>query len=116
MSETLISLLRDPAVSLAATIAATFAAGAATVALTYFMITARRQLEAIEAAQAETAAFMANEVRRIGNLLVHERAAQIGAAVRQARSAPTAGRAATPAPRPIAAGEAIHQPLRKTVH
>ncbi len=114
MSETVLTILRDPTVSLAALAVAFAAAAAAWATLPLMLIAVRRRLDAIESAQAETAAFMASETKRLALMIAQQRAEQIGESLRRT-SIPAQDR---PTERSSAAVDAkpVHQPLRKTIH
>ncbi len=110
MSDAFIAFLRDPAVSIGLTIAAAIAAAAATATL----LALRRRMEAIDAAQAKSAAFTAKEVKRLAHLVAQHRAEQIGDVLRQT-GVGAADRLETIQVGP-GDGKPIHQPLRKTIH
>lgn len=122
MPELLLAIVRDPAIALGAAVTAALAWAAFPITL----IALRRRLDRIEAAQAETAAFVAADLKRLGAMIVQQRADQIGDALR--RSHPETGELpATAAQGQRSAnadeqlaqkldGRSITQPLRKTVH
>jgi hypothetical protein len=126
MPELLLAIVRDPAIALGAAVAAALAAALAWAAFPITLIALRRRLDRIEAAQAETAAFVAADLKRLGAMIVQQRADQIGDALR--RSHPETGELpATAAQGQRSAnadeqlaqkldGRSITQPLRKTVH
>jgi hypothetical protein len=126
MPEILLAIVRDPAIALGAAVAAALAAALAWAAFPITLVALRRRLDRIESAQAETAAFMAADLKRLGAMIVQQRADQIGDTLRRShpgtgelpaaaaqgqRSADTANQLADKLD-----GRAITQPLRKTVH
>lgn len=113
MADKVLALLGDPAISVGATVLAAFAAAAAAVTLPLALIAIRRRLDAIDAAQAETAAYLAGEIQRLTRMLAQQRAVQIKQAVRRSPLHETQRPEAAKRP---AGDDAIRQPLRKTVH
>jgi len=113
MADDVLALLGEPAVSAGAAILAAFAAATAAMVLPLALTAIRRRLDAIEAAQAETAAYLAGEIQRLARMLAQQRAAQIKQAVRRPALHETQRPEAAKRP---AGADAIHQPLRKTVH
>jgi hypothetical protein len=122
MPELLLAIVRDPAIALGAAVAAALAWAAFPITL----IALRRRLDRIESAQVDTAAYVAADLKRLGTMIVQQRADQIGGALR--RSHPETGELPTiaaQAQRSVNADEqlaqklgggSITQPLRKTVH
>lgn len=126
MPELLLAIVRDRAIALGAAVAAALAAALAWAAFPITLVALRRRLDRIEAAQAETAAYVAADLKRLGAMIVQQRADQIGDALR--RSHPETGelpKTAAQAQRSANAddqfaqklgGRSVTQPLRKTVH
>ncbi|MEQ9126420.1 MAG: hypothetical protein RIM80_28080 [Alphaproteobacteria bacterium] len=113
MADDVLALLGEPAVSAGAAVLAALAAATAAVILPLGLSAIRRRLDAIEAAQAETAAYLAGEIQRLTRLLAQQRAALFKQAVR--RPALHESQRPEAAKRP-GVMDGIHQPLRKTVH
>lgn len=79
MLELSLDILRDPPIALGAATAAALAWAAFPVTL----IVLRRRLDRSYAAQAETKAFVAVDLKRLGTMIVQQRADQIGDAPRR---------------------------------
>lgn len=116
MPESVLALIANPVFSLAMLGVSAGVAAVACAALPFAMGAVRRRLDALDAAQAETAAFFASETRRLGAMIVQQRAERIGEALRQPTEAnPSNHRRATPV-RAEAEMPISYQPLRKTIH
>lgn len=122
MPELLQVILRDPGIALGAAMVAALASALAWAAFPITLIALRRRLDRIEAAQAETAAYVATELKRHGVMIGQQQANQIGEALRRSQPELTAlAQAAlqSSADKQLAeklGGKAVTQPLRKTVH
>jgi hypothetical protein len=93
---------------LAAVITAT-----AWIAIPVILLTLRKQLESLESAQSETAAFIASEYKRLANMIAQQRSKQIGDALRRStndRQRQTILR------QPPEEASPVQLPLRKTIH
>ena len=114
MFETVSTFVADPSVAAAAFAVGVVATVMTCAAMPLALMAARKRLDAIDAAQAESAAFMAGEMKRIANAIAHQRAKDIGDALRQTKSTTQRRRAAiaaAPTDAPF-----VTQPLRKTIH
>ena len=113
MPDALLALLQDPIVSLSALAMAAAVTASAWIAIPLILLTLRKQLEALDSAQAETAAFIASESKRLANMIAQQRAEQIGDALRRStndRQRQTILR------QPPEEASPLQLPLRKTIH
>lgn len=110
MGEGALATVIDPGVALAAVAAAALVSAVALGVQAFTIIAARRRLDAIEAAQAETAALLAVETRRLAGLIGERAARRSGSSAQNLRSVAhvRAGKRAD--------GDKLPMPLRKTVH
>lgn len=122
MPELLQVIIRDPGIALGAALIAALTAAFAWAAFPITLIALRRRLDRIESAQAETAAYVGTEFKRLGAMIGQQQANQIGEALR--RSQPEAA-PLSPAVVQSSADKklaeklgckAVTLPLRKTVH
>lgn len=110
MGEGALTTMIDPGVALAAVAAAALVSALALGALAFVVLAARRRLDAIEAAQAETAALLAVETRRLAGLIGDRASRRSSSSAQNLRSIAhvRAGKRAD--------GDRLPMPLRKTVH
>lgn len=106
--------LRDPTVVFAAIAAAAVLSAMALAFTTMALLGVRSRLDAIDSSNAETAAMVAGEARRMQNIVAQQRAAQIGEAIRPAAQ-PQSMRRSADRQKAESAG-VLFQPLRKTIH
>lgn len=114
MTEGAFGMFGDPALSMALVAAATAVAATSVGILAFTLHVARRRLDALDAAQAETAAMLASELRKLATATTQRRAGPSdGPARRTAQPNSRTSTVAKPATRDAGA---LHLPLRKTLH
>lgn len=124
MSEALLALIRDPAIAFGAAVAAAIAAAIACAAFPITLAALRRRFDSIESAQAETAAYVAADLKRLTNLIVQQRADQIGDTLRRSHPEGAGLPVAVKSERrnderqfaSSLENKSVTLPLRKTVH
>lgn len=113
MFESISNVVATPMFSVSVAVGAACIAASAAIVAPIALSALRRRLDAIDEAQAEIAAFVASETRRISNLISEQRAEAIGDSLRRSSRRRPPVEAAPERRRP---NEQLQQPLRKTIH